>query len=77
MTLDVLMTVEPLAFVVSVASRSVFPTRPLNVVVPEVFTSRELFSPVVLSRVLLNVMLPLVLLSSVVDESSFTASLNI
>ena len=77
MILDVLMMVAPPAFVVKVESRSVFPTRPLNVVVPAVFTSRELVSPVTLSRVLLNVMLPLVLLSSAVFVSSFTASLYV
>ena len=73
--LDVLMTVEPPASVVNVDRRSAFPTRPLNVVVPAVFTSSEFVSVATLSRVLLNVMLPFVLLSSVVFVSSFTASL--
>ena len=72
--LDVLMTVEPPAFVVSVDRRSVLPTKPLNVVVPVVFTSSEFVSLATLSRVLLNVMLPLALLSRVVFESSLTAS---
>jgi len=69
------MTVEPPASVVNVDKRSVLPTAPLNVVVPDVLASSEFVSAEALFSVLLNVTLPLVLLSRVVFVSRITASL--